>query len=153
MVDVHTPAQRSFNMSRIKGRDTKPEILVRSLLHRAGFRFRKNLSKLAGKPDLVLPKYNTAIFVHGCYWHRHCGCRYATVPSTNAEFWLEKFRGTVVRDDANQRSLTDVGWRVLTVWECELKHNAVNTLEKLIGELRGATIETSTTSSESIGPI
>ena len=153
MVDVHTPSQRSFNMSRIKGKDTKPEVLVRSLLHRAGFRFRKNVSTLAGKPDLVLPKYNAAVFVHGCYWHRHCGCRYATSPSTNVEFWSEKFRGTVVRDEANQLALTALGWRVLTVWECELRDNATDTVARLIGRLRGVELEAGRTTTKGLGTI
>ena len=151
MVDVHTPLQRSFNMSRIKGKDTKPEILVRSMLHRAGFRFRKNVSTLPGKPDLVLSKYNTAVFVHGCYWHRHCGCRYATTPTTNTDFWSAKFRGTVVRDEANQLALTALGWRVLTVWECELKDDADKAVENLIRQLRGGELEESRTAAKGLG--
>ena len=124
MTDVHSPEQRSFNMSRIKGRDTKPELLLRSALHRSGYRFRKNVSTLPGKPDLVLPKYRAAIFVHGCFWHRHESCKYATCPGSNKEFWEAKFRGTVNRDAVKRLALETNGWKVLTVWECELKSNA-----------------------------
>jgi DNA mismatch endonuclease (patch repair protein) len=121
MADVHTPAQRSFNMSRIGARDTAPEVLLRSLLHRAGFRFRKNVSSLPGKPDIVLPKHKAVVMVHGCYWHRHTGCRFATTPATNAAFWQRKFEGTIQRDRKAERALQVLGWRVLIVWECEVR--------------------------------
>lgn len=110
-------------MSRIRGKDTKPELMLRSLLHRAGFRFRLHVPDLPGKPDIVLPKYRTVIFVHGCFWHRHDGCANATMPKTRPEFWQEKFRRTVERDHEKQTQLEDAGWRVLTVWECELKND------------------------------
>ncbi len=131
MTDVHSPEQRSFNMSRIKGRDTKPELLLRSHLHRAGYRFRKNVAGLPGKPDIVLPKYKAAIFVHGCFWHRHENCRYATCPGSNKEFWQAKFQGTVERDAIKRHALEAAGWNVLTVWECELKSNPAAAMDKI----------------------
>lgn len=131
MADVHTPAQRSFNMSRIRGRDTKPERLLRSLLHRAGLRFRKNVKSLPGKPDIVLPKHRTVVLVHGCYWHRHPGCRFSTTPATNASFWTKKFAGTVERDRKAEQFLREQGWRVLTVWECQLRSNPLQTAEEV----------------------
>jgi DNA mismatch endonuclease (patch repair protein) len=121
MADNLAPEQRSWNMSRIRGKDTGPEMHLRSLLHRAGFRYRLHQPSLPGKPDLVLPRYRTVIFVHGCYWHRHSGCRNATTPSTRKEFWLAKFRATVKRDARALENLTIQGWRVMTVWECELE--------------------------------
>jgi DNA mismatch endonuclease, patch repair protein len=132
MADVHTPAQRSFNMSRIRGRDTKPEVLLRSLLHRAGLRFRKNVRSLPGKPDIVLPRHRTVVLVHGCYWHRHEGCRFTTTPATRSAFWLDKFQGTVERDRKAEQALRQRGWRVLTVWECELRDNPAAFAERLV---------------------
>ena len=122
MADVHTPAQRSLNMSRIGSRDTKPEKVLRSLLHRAGFRFRKNVSNLAGRPDIVLPRHSAIVLVHGCYWHRHFGCRFATTPASNLEFWTTKFARTIERDAKSEKALRGQGWRVFTVWECELRN-------------------------------
>lgn len=107
-------------MSRIRGKDTKPEILLRSLLHRRGFRFRLHVPGLPGKPDIVLPRYRTVIFVHGCFWHRHEWCSNATMPKTRTEFWTKKFLKTVERDARKQAELEALGWQVLTVWECEL---------------------------------
>jgi DNA mismatch endonuclease (patch repair protein) len=135
MADVHNPAQRSFNMSRIRGRDTKPEKLLRSLLHREGFRFRKNVSSLPGRPDIVLPKHRAVVLVHGCYWHRHPGCRFATTPATNTPFWTEKFAGTVERDRRADECLKALGWRVFTVWECELRTSAEVTVYRLRSEI------------------
>lgn len=131
MADTITRERRSWNMSRIKGRDTGPELLLRSLLHRAGFRFRLHAKELPGKPDIVLPKYRAAIFVHGCFWHRHEGCRDATMPSTRTEFWKSKFDSNVGRDERNQAALMAAGWTVFTVWECELKSDAPGVVEKL----------------------
>lgn len=136
MSDVHTPEQRSFNMSRIRGADTKPEILLRSLLHRAGFRFRKNVRSLPGTPDIVLPKYRTVIFVHGCFWHRHEGCRFATSPKSNVTFWQEKFAATVQRDRRNEDWLRAEGWSVITVWECAIKSDPKAILERIQRELQ-----------------
>jgi DNA mismatch endonuclease (patch repair protein) len=136
MVDTITSERRSWNMSRIRGRNTGPELRLRSLLHRAGFRFRIHAKKLPGRPDIVLPKYRTAIFVHGCFWHRHPGCRNATMPSTRAEFWQEKLDGNVRRDARNQAALEANGWTVITVWECELKADAEDVVRRLSRELR-----------------
>ena len=123
MADRISPEHRSWNMSRIRGKDTGPELCLRSLLHRAGFRYRLHDTTLPGKPDLVLPRYRTVIFVHGCYWHRHSGCKYATTPRTRTDFWLAKFQGTVERDRRAVEELSRCGWRVITVWECELKRD------------------------------
>jgi DNA mismatch endonuclease (patch repair protein) len=123
-VDDLTPEKRSWNMSRIRGRDTKPELLVRSLLHRLGYRFRLHRRDLPGTPDIVLPKYQTVIFVHGCFWHRHPDCRYAYTPKSRVEFWKEKFAANVHRDAKNRRALEQAGWQVLVVWECELRDMA-----------------------------
>ena len=108
-------------MSRIKNRDTKPELIVRSLLHRAGYRFRLHRKDLPGKPDIVLPRYKTIILVHGCYWHRHEGCRYAYNPKTRVDFWQEKFRQNVERDQKVHNQLLKLGWKVCVVWECETR--------------------------------
>lgn len=123
-MDIVSAKKRSEMMSGIKGRDTRPEMLVRSFLHAKGFRFRLHRRDLPGSPDLVLPKYNACIFVHGCFWHRHQGCRYATTPATRADFWARKFEGNVTRDHRNVQSLLDAGWRVLIVWECGLRQRA-----------------------------
>lgn len=125
-------------MSRIRGRDTGPEMRLRSLLHRAGFRFRLHAKDLPGKPDIVLPKYHTVIFVHGCFWHRHEGCRHATTPSTRAEFWQAKFDGNVERDKRNRAALEAEGWTVMTVWECELKADSDRIVQQLSTEIREA---------------
>lgn len=118
MADVHSKAQRSFNMSRIRGKDTKPELIVRSLVHQMGFRFRLHRKDLPGKPDLVLPRHRRIIFVHGCFWHMH-RCRYGrVVPKTNTEFWQNKRMGNVERDRRNQRILRKDGWQTLVIWEC-----------------------------------
>lgn len=120
-MDVHNKATRSYNMSRIKGKDTKPEMLVRRFLFTQGFRYRLHLKTLPGKPDIVLPKYKTIIFIHGCFFHGHENCRYFKVPATRTEWWLDKINGNKKRDSENEKLLTDMGWRVITIWECELK--------------------------------
>ncbi len=118
MADVHTVSQRSFNMSRIRGKDTKPEMIVRSLVHQMGYRFRLHRKDLPGKPDLVLPRHKKVILVHGCYWHMH-RCRFGqVVPKTNTEFWQTKRLSNVERDHRNTRKLRRAGWKVLTIWEC-----------------------------------
>lgn len=111
-------------MSRIRGRDTKPEMTLRRALHARGFRYRLHGRDLPGKPDLVLAQYRAAIFVHGCFWHRHDGCKYASIPATRPNFWFEKFRQNVERDKRTIRLLEDAGWRVKIVWECELRKNS-----------------------------
>lgn len=137
MADVHTPEQRSYNMSQIRGKNTKPEELVRKYLFSQGFRYRKNDSRLPGKPDIVLPKYRTVIFVNGCFWHGHEGCRYFVWPKNNAEFWKEKISGNIQRDRQNHQLLEQQGWYVIDVWECELKKGSVQqTLNYLVQELR-----------------
>ena len=118
-MDVVDAATRSRMMAGIRGKDTKPELIVRSFLHRAGLRFRLH-AKLPGKPDLVLPKHRAAVFVHGCFWHRHEGCRYATTPANNAAAWQEKFAANVRRDAKVRQQLEELGWRVLVIWSCEL---------------------------------
>jgi len=120
-MDRLTAEQRSWNMSRIKGGDTKPERLVRSVLHRLGFRFSLRRRDLPGRPDIVLIRYGTAIFVHGCFWHRHKNCRNSVLPKTRQEFWLAKLNGNVERDKRNLMALKRLGWKVLTVWECEVE--------------------------------
>lgn len=125
MADIVSEEQRSYNMSRIRSKDTKPELIVRSMLHRLGYRFTVNgpkNKKLPGKPDIVLPKYKTVIFVHGCFWHRHRNCKYATLPKTRTEWWKTKLEGNVARDRRQRRELKKLGWRVIVVWECELRH-------------------------------
>lgn len=137
MADVHTPEQRSYNMSRIRGKNTKPEELVRKYLFSQGFRYRKNDARLPGKPDIVLPKYKTVIFVNGCFWHAHEGCKYFVWPKNNADFWKKKIKGNIQRDNSNYRLLTHQGWKIIVVWECELKKKVVEqTLEKLVKEIK-----------------
>lgn len=137
MADVHTPKQRSYNMSQIRGKNTKPEELVRKYLFSKGFRYRKNDARLPGKPDIVLPKYKTVIFVNGCFWHAHEGCKYFVWPKNNSEFWREKISGNVKRDNRNNKELKDNGWRVITIWECELKSpKRQETLDTLVTAIR-----------------
>ena len=121
MADVHTPEIRSYNMSKIRGKDTKPEEILRKALFSAGFRYRKNDKRLPGKPDLVLPKYRTVIFVNGCFWHKHDGCRYFKWPANNTDFWKTKIEGNVERDKNTYTELERRGWNVMVVWECQLK--------------------------------
>jgi len=121
MVDRLSKARRSWNMSRIRSKDTKPEMLVRSLLHQMGYRFRLHRKDLPGTPDIVLPKYKTIIFVHGCYWHRHKGCKYAYTPKSRVGFWQKKFQGNVERDRKHKRALKTLGWKVIVIWECQTK--------------------------------
>lgn len=119
MTDRITRSQRSHVMRSVGRKDTGPEILVRSMLHQAGFRFRKNVRALPGSPDVVLPKYGAVVFVHGCFWHQHAGCRRATRPASRRDYWDAKLARNVERDRQNARRLRDAGWKVLVVWECE----------------------------------
>ena len=112
---------RSRNMAAIRGKDTAPELAIRRILHAMGMRFRLHRKDLPGSPDIVLPRHRTVVFVHGCFWHRHEGCRYTTTPKTRQEFWLAKFESNVFRDRRNQARLEQLGWNVLVVWECELR--------------------------------
>ena len=120
MVDILTPEARSRRMSLIKGRDTAPELAVRRALHRAGLRYRLHVADLPGKPDLVFPRWGAVVFVHGCFWHSHQGCRISNVPQTNTSFWLSKFAANKRRDERAARLLRAAGWRVAVVWECQL---------------------------------
>ena len=135
MSDKLTPEKRSWNMSQIKGKDTKIEVEVRKYLFSKGYRFRKNDKRYPGKPDIVLPKYHVAIFVHGCFWHRHEGCKDATTPKTRTEFWLEKFDKNVKNDQIKQKKLRELGWKVIVIWECELKRSFQETMDKVEKEL------------------
>ena len=130
-MDLVDAATRSRMMSGIRGKDTKPELIVRSFLHRAGLRFRLH-AKLPGKPDLVLPKYRSTVFVHGCFWHRHEGCRYATMPANNVAFWREKFVANVARDVKVRQKLEELGWRVLVIWSCEMDERRMANLAATI---------------------
>ncbi|HMJ46570.1 MAG TPA: DNA mismatch endonuclease Vsr [Ferruginibacter sp.] len=121
MADVHNKITRSYNMSRIRHKDTKPEILVRRFLHSKGFRYKLHDKILPGKPDIVLPKYKTVIFVHGCFWHGHKGCKYYNVPKTRTEWWLNKINGNITNDKKTLKALKKLEWKVIEIWECELK--------------------------------
>lgn len=133
-MDVVDRATRSRMMSGIRGKNTQPELKVRRILHAHGYRFRLHRKDLPGNPDIVLPKLMTCIFVHGCFWHRHSGCRYSTSPSTRVEFWNKKFQKNVERDTRNKKALEALGWIVLIVWECELK-GVGSGLSLLLGRL------------------
>ena len=120
-MDIVNKSTRSRMMAGIRSKDTSPELALRRALHAAGHRFRLHAKGVMGSPDLVLPKYQAAIFVHGCFWHRHAGCRYAAVPSTRADFWQSKFHANVTRDALVLQELSEIGWRVAIVWECALR--------------------------------
>ncbi len=142
MADVHTTSTRSYNMSRIRGKDTKPEMLVRQYLHARGLRYRLHTKELPGKPDLVFSGLRTVIFVHGCFWHRHEGCRYFVVPKTRTDFWLNKIGRNVANDERQQEELKNQGWRVLVVWECELRPPyRERTLERLFYSLTAPEVD------------
>ncbi len=129
-MDVHSPEQRRYNMSRIKGKNTRPELLVRKWLWANGYRYRLHYKKLPGKPDLVFPGRKKAVFIHGCFWHKH-NCKYFKWPKTNAEFWKKKIGDTVKRDQNIYRSLAADGWNFFVVWECSLKTDKAKTFQKL----------------------
>ncbi len=119
MADIVDSKRRSRIMSRIKGRDTTPELVVRRMAHRLGFRFRLHRKDLPGRPDIVFPRHRTAVFVHGCFWHRHNECRYAYTPKSRVAFWTEKFKKNVAHDRRSEEALRNLGWRVFVIWECE----------------------------------
>lgn len=123
-MDNHTLEQRRRNMSAVKSKNTKPEILVRKVLHAKGYRFRLHVKELPGKPDIVLPKYKTVIFVNGCFWHRHEGCKYASTPTTNIDFWNAKFAENVARDKKKCQEIQEKGWQVIVIWTCEINNTA-----------------------------
>lgn len=145
-MDRLTKEQRSWNMSRIRGKDTSPERAVRSILHRLGYRFRLHSRTLPGKPDVILPRYGTVILVHGCFWHRHRGCPLAYTPKSRTEFWRNKFRDNVARDRRVARELRVLGWQVLVVWECELRD-----VEQLSGRLNRALVHGDSTQRDARG--
>lgn len=138
MTDVVDRATRSRMMSGIRGKNTKPELVVRSFLHRQGLRFRLH-ARLPGKPDLVFPRLRTALFVHGCFWHRHPGCPYATTPASNERFWREKFEVNVLRDENVKRELRAAGWRVKVIWACELNDSRLLRLARDLASTKGRT--------------
>lgn len=121
MADVHTKEVRSYNMSQIRSKNTKPELAVRKYLFAKGFRYRLHSKDLPGKPDIVLPKYRTVLFVHGCFWHGHEGCKYFVVPKTKTEWWLNKINANKINDKKTVKALKKDGWKVVSIWECELK--------------------------------
>ncbi len=136
MADVHEPEVRSYNMSQIKGKNTKPEILVRKFLHANGYRYRLHAKNLPGKPDIVLKTYNTVVFIHGCFWHGHKGCQYFVVPKTRTQWWLNKINRNKEKDKESTETLQKEGWNIITIWECELKKDKrEKTLQKLIQKL------------------
>lgn len=134
-MDIWTKEKRSEVMSKIKGKDTKPEMILRSLLFKLGFRYRVHKKDLPGKPDIVFVKQKIAIFVHGCFWHYHQDCHEGRIPSTNSNFWKNKLEKNIIRDENNIKTLQSIGWKVLVVWECEIEREINKTVEKIVTEL------------------
>ena len=141
MADIKSKEERSKNMSAIRNKNTKPELLVRKYLFSQGFRYRINVGKLAGKPDIVLAKYKTVIFINGCFWHLHTGCKYFKFPQQNANFWRAKLNSNVERDKRNYNILIAEGWKVIIIWECQLKQKREETLKELVKEIQGEGIK------------
>ena len=135
MADRITEEQRSWNMGQIKGKDTSIEIIVRKYLFHHGFRYRKNVTTLPGKPDILLPKYKTVIFVNGCFWHHHYGCKLAYIPKTNIEYWIDKFNTNIENDIKHEKEIKQMGYKVITVWECELKECFEYRMTELMSEI------------------
>lgn len=137
MADVHNKETRSFNMSRIRSQDTKPEMLVRKFLFANGFRYRIHVKTLPGNPDIVLPKYKTVIFINGCFWHGHTDCKYFVVPKTRTEFWLSKIHKNISNDLINQNKLKQLGYNVIIIWECDVKNKSIfdSLVQKIISTL------------------
>ncbi len=137
MADVHSTETRSYNMSRIRSKDTRPEMLVRRFLHKNGFRYRLHVKDLPGKPDIVLPKYKTIIFIHGCFWHGHEGCKYFVVPKTRTEWWVNKIGTNIANDVLAESRLTALGWKIIKLWECEIKPSfKEETLKNIVVEIK-----------------
>ncbi len=136
MADIKSKEARSKNMSAIKSKNTKPEILVRKYLFSQGFRYRVNVGKLPGKPDIVLSKYKTVVFINGCFWHLHQNCKYFVYPKQNADFWKKKILGNVERDKRNYSLLEAEGWKIIIVWECQLKQDRERTLTELVKNIK-----------------
>lgn len=153
MTDIMDQKQRSALMARIRGRDTTPELTVRRIAHQMGLRFRLHREDLPGRPDLVFPKHRLAVFVHGCFWHRHEGCRYASTPKTRQAFWAEKFAANVARDARQEAALKERGWRVLIIWQCETGNEAgvMHRLTALINHERNAAKQDHTPSVVALG--
>jgi DNA mismatch endonuclease (patch repair protein) len=139
MADKLTAEHRSWNMSRIRSKNTTPEKVVRSMLHRMGYRFSLHRKDLPGRPDIVLPRHNTVIFVHGCFWHLHAGCNQGRIPATRREFWENKLNGNVKRDEQHQRVLRQLGWRVITLWECDVEQRKDRVARRLSRLLKTST--------------
>ncbi len=135
MADIKSPEARSMNMSHIRGKDTKLELKVRKYLFHNGFRYRKNVRTLPGAPDIVLKKYKSVIFVHGCYWHRHQYCKLATTPKSNVEFWQKKFAANIANDEKHYSELEKLGWNVIVIWECEIKKDFDGNMQRVINDL------------------
>lgn len=135
MADSISPEKRSWNMGRIRSTDTSVEVKVRKYLFSLGFRYRKNVKTLPGKPDIVMPKYRTVIFIHGCFWHRHANCKRATMPKSRTDYWEEKFARNVKNDELHIQQLTQQGWRVIVLWECEINKSFSETMEQLVQEI------------------
>jgi DNA mismatch endonuclease (patch repair protein) len=136
MADILSQEQRSVLMSKVRSSDTKPEWILRCALHRLGFRYKLKNKDLPGSPDLALPKYRTVVFVHGCFWHRHASCRDASMPKSNQSFWAKKFSENVERDAKNAEALSQQGWKVIIIWECELVNKTIETIEKVVHTIR-----------------
>ncbi len=135
MTDKLTPEQRSYNMSKISAKDTTPEIMVRHALHHLGYRYRINDKRFPGKPDIYLPKYKTAIFINGCFWHGHKGCKYFKIPKTRAQFWRNKINQTIQRDQRNIDQLSKINIKVITVWECEIMKDLNTVIKNIVAQL------------------
>ena len=137
MADIHSKEVRSYNMSRIRSKDTAPEMLVRKYLHGLGYRYTLHNKNLPGKPDMVLPKYRSIIFIHGCFWHGHSNCRYATIPKTRTDWWQQKIETNKINDEKSQKALKKSCWKIITIYGCDLKKSKLEkTLEKLVKKLQ-----------------
>jgi DNA mismatch endonuclease (patch repair protein) len=137
MADTHSKETRSFNMSRIRSKDTKPEMQVRKYLFSNGFRYRLHVKKLPGKPDIVLSQYRTVVFVHGCFWHAHENCSFAALPKSNNEYWNKKLAGNISRDKSAEKELKQIGWTVIVLWECDLRKLKFEaTMKKLVEKIQ-----------------
>jgi len=139
-MDSLSKERRSWNMGQIRGKDTKIEVLARKYLFSKGFRFRKNDRRYPGKPDIVLPKYHTVIFINGCFWHMHSGCKEGRVPKSNSDFWRKKLERNVLNDEKHRAELVDMGWHVITLWECELEKDFENVMNAAIDEFVNCSI-------------